>query len=56
MFDAGKQQDVSEIKCKSLNADQEYAFGGIMKVVHDEVHPQQMFFLNAPGGYGKTPL
>ena len=27
-----------------------------MKAVHDENHPNWMFFLNAPGGYGKKFL
>ena len=36
--------------------DQQDAFCAIMKAVHDQNHPQRLFFLNAPGGYGKTFL
>ena len=56
MFDVGKQKDISHHKCIRLNADQQEAFCTIMKAVHNENHPQKMFFLNAPGGYGKTFL
>ena len=48
--------NVSHHKCIRLNADQQEAFCTIMKAVHNENHPQKMFFLNAPGGYGKTFL
>ena len=56
MFDAALQKCMSETKCKSLNAAQQDAFCAIMKAVHDENHPDRMFFQNAPGGYGKTFL
>ena len=36
--------------------DQQNAFCAIMKAVHDENHPQCLFSLNVPGGYGKTFL
>ena len=45
---------MSETRCKSLNTDQYKAFCMIMKAVEDKSHPQQIFVLNAPGGYGKT--
>ena len=54
MFDVSIQQCMSEIKCKSLNTDQCNAFNSIMKAVEDENHPERLFFLNAPGGYGKN--
>ena len=39
-----------------MNADQQNAFSIIMQAVHDEKCSEKMFFLNAPGGYGKTFL
>ena len=56
MFNVESQREISEAKYESLNADQQGAFATIMKAVHDESHPHQMFFLNAPGGYEKTFL
>ena len=50
------QQQISDTKCQSLNVDQHNALDIILKVVHDENHPQRMFFINAPGGSGKTFL
>ena len=47
---------IAETKCQNLNIDQEQAFSIVMKAVQDETHSQRMFFLNAPGGYGKTFL
>ena len=54
--DASVQREISENKCKNLNEDQQNAFCAIMKAVEDDTHQQRMFFLNAPGGYGKTFL
>ena len=54
MFDDEKQRDVSEMRKRSLNQGQQSAFHTIMKAVLDENHQQRTFFLNAPGGYGKT--
>ena len=56
MFDIQVQQNLSDLKCKSLNSDQHDAFCMIMKAVQDENYLQRTFFLNAPGGYGKTFL
>ena len=56
LFDTTLQKCISESKCKSLNIDQQNAFCTIMKAVQDENHPERLFFLNAPGGYGKTFL
>ena len=56
IFDVDCQKSISETKCKNLNKDQENAFSTIMKAVYDETQPQRLFFLNAPGGYGKTFL
>ena len=53
MFDINTQQEISSIKCAKLNMDQQDAFCTIMKAIHDENHPQHLFFLNAPGEYGK---
>ena len=51
MFNIDVQKSTSEIKCQSLNTDQQKAFFSIMHAVHNANHPQRMFFLNAPGGY-----
>ena len=56
MFDISVQRGISEIKCSHLNTDQHNAFCKIMKAVEDENHTERLFFLNAPGGYGKTFL
>ena len=56
MFDVSVQRGISEIKCSHLNTDQHNAFCKIMKAVEDENHTERLFFLNAPGGYGKTFL
>ena len=56
MFDVHAQKDISEIKCQSLNVDQHNAFHAIMEAVENETHSERMFFLNAPGGFGKTFL
>ena len=55
MFDVDRQKETSEIQCQSLNSDQQEAFHAVMKTVNEN-HPQAMFFLNAPGDYGKTFL
>ena len=55
-FDTEKQKAISEEKCSSLNPDQHDAFCRIMSAVKNENRPQRMFFLNSPGGYGKTFL
>ena len=56
IFDVESQKEISEVKCRSLNSDQEEAFHTIMKAIEDENHTQRVFFLNAPGGCGKTFL
>ena len=56
IFDVESQREISTIKCQKLNVDQQHAFCAIKKAVHNENHPQRLFFLNAPGGYGKTFL
>ena len=44
IFDADRQKDVAEIRCRSLNADQEYAFSAIMKTVYCEDLAQRRFY------------
>ena len=56
MFDIESQREIGAIKSEKLNADQQNAFSAIIKVILDENHLQRLFFLNAPGGYGKTFL
>ena len=56
MFDLDVQKELSEIKSKTLNVGQEVAFSTIMKAVCDETHTRRLFFLIAPGSYGKTFL
>ena len=53
MFDVDAQKELSKIKSKRLNVDQEVVFSTIVKAVCDETHTQKLFFLNAPGSYGK---
>ena len=56
IYDVNIQQSMSDMKCQHLNPDQQVSFSTIIKAVDDENYPQRMFFLNAPGGYGKTFL
>ena len=56
MFQVETQKEIGNLKCQQLNMDQQDAICAVMKAVHDENYPQRMFFLNAPGGYGKTFL
>ena len=50
------KKEISEIKSCSLNVEQQATFATVMKAVHDESYTQRLFFLNAPGSYGKTFL
>ena len=56
MFYAQNQADIGRSKCEQLNTDQAHALSAIMEVVNDDTHVNRLFFLNAPGGYGKTFL
>ena len=56
MFCAEQQADISRGKCEQLNTDQAHAFPTIMEAVNDDTHVNRLFFLNAPGGYGKIFL
>ena len=56
MVCAEHQADIGRRKCQQLNADQAHAFAIIMEAVNDNMHANRLFFLNAPGGYGKTFL
>ena len=56
MFCAEQQADIGRGKCEQLNTDQAHAFATIMAAVNDDTHVNRLFFLNAPGGYGKTFL
>ena len=56
MFYAEHQADIGRRKCEPLNADRAHTFAVIMEVVNDDTHVNRLFFLNAPGGYGKTFL
>ena len=56
MFCAEHQANIGRRKCEQLNADQAHAFAVIMEAVNDDTHVNRLFFLNAPGGYGKTFL
>ena len=50
------QKEITDFKCSKLNTDQQEVFCSIIKAVKDKNHPHRMYFLNAPGGYGKTFL
>ena len=54
MFCAENQADIGRRKCEQLNTDQARAFPSIIEAVNDNTHVNRLFFLNAPGGYGKT--
>ena len=54
MFCAEEQADIGRRKYEQLNADQAHAFSAIMEAINDDTHVNRLFFLNAPGGYGKT--
>ena len=54
MFHAEHQADIGRRKSEQLNTDQAHEFSPIMEVVNDDTHVNRLFFLNAPGGYGKT--
>ena len=54
MFCVENQADIGRRKCEQLNTDQAHAFAAIMEAVTDDTHVNRLFFLNAPGGYGKT--
>ena len=56
MFCAEQQADIGRGKCEQLNTDQAHAFTTIMAAVNDDTHVNRLFFLNAPGGYGRTFL
>ena len=56
MFCAEQQADIGRGKCQQLNTDQAHAFATIIAAVNDDAHVKRLFFLNAPGGYGKTFL
>ena len=56
IFDVALQQEISNLKQISLNTGQHDAFCTIMKAVQDKNCPHRVFFINAPGGYGKTFL
>ena len=56
MFCAENQADIGRRKCEQLNTDQAHAFSAIMEAVNDDTHVNRLFFLNAPGSYGKTFL
>ena len=56
MFCAEQQADIGRVKCEQLNTDQAHAFATIMEAANDDTHVNRLFFLNAPGGYGKTFL
>ena len=56
MFFAEHQADIGRGKCEQLNTGQAHAFATIMEAVNHDTHVNWLFFLNAPGGYGKTFL
>ena len=56
IFCAKHQADTGRRKYEQLDADQAHAFAVIMEAVNDVTHVNRLFFLNAPGGYGKTFL
>lgn len=55
-IDHESAQRDSEIRIKSLNQNQFAAFNKIMKAVNDSSHEPRCFYLDGPGGSGKTYL
>ena len=56
LFNVEYQKSISDRKFSSLSADQKNAFTIVMRAVNNPTHLQRIFFINAPGGYGKTFL
>ena len=44
MFDIHTQKVMNELRCQSLNSDQNYAFCTILKAIQDENHLERIFF------------
>ena len=56
IFDKCEQEIKSERNLLTFNCEQTLAYQMILEAVLDSECPGQLFFINAPGGYGKTFL
>ena len=56
IFDKCEQEIKSERNLLTFNCEQTLAYQMILEAVLDCECPRQLFFINAPGGYGKTFL
>ena len=56
MFDELEQEARAMQNIEKLNSQQSAAYQMILKAVIDSDEPRRVFFIDAPGGYGKTFL
>ena len=56
VFEVSEQQAKSQRNIATFNMQQALAHQMILQSVLGSEHPQRLFFINAPGGYGKTFL
>ena len=56
LFDESDQEKKTLQNLATFNSEQTEAYERILKAILDSDEPQHLFFVNAPGGYGKTFL
>ena len=56
IFPTDLQSSIAEAKLKCLNNSQHQIYNEVMKAVDDREHKTRLFFINGPGGFGKTFL
>ena len=56
LYDAAQEEQEAESRIRSLNRQQFEAFNKIMRAVDNEFEPSRYFYLDGPGGSGKTYL
>lgn len=56
VFDASEQAEQAFELISTLNPMQRDIFNEIVKIAHDSLAPSRFFFLDGPGGSGKTYL
>ena len=54
IFDESEQERKTLQKLATFNSEQTTAYQKILNAILDSDEPQHLFFINAPGGYGKT--
>ena len=56
MFDVMEQEERTKQNLETLNCEQTLAYQMILKAITDGNEPKRLFFIDAPGGHGKTFL